>query len=283
MSEEKEMSFLDHLDVLRGHLVRAVLAILVCAIVAFVNMPYIFHHIILAPARIDFITYRGLCKISTWVCTSWPSLCDAGSSLCVDKIDFALQSRSMSGQFTMHITASLVAGLVLAFPYVVWEIWRFIKPALYPKEKKSTSGSVFFVTILFAAGVLFGYFIVAPLSINFLANYKLDPSIQNFFDITSYISTICLLVLGSGLMFQLPVLVYILTSIGMITPAYMRKYRKHAVILNFVIAAFITPSPDMFTMTLVAMPLLFLYELSIFISAYCIRKQAKEEKEKATI
>jgi sec-independent protein translocase protein TatC len=278
LAEEKELTFLDHLDVLRGHLVRIVIAILVAAIFAFVNMPYIFHHIILAPSRTDFITYRALCKISTWVCTNWPALCDAGSSLCVDKIDFALQSRSMSGQFTMHITASLVGGLIIAFPYIVWEIWKFIKPALYPGEKKSTSGSVFFVTILFAAGVLFGYFIIAPLSINFLANYKLDESIQNFFDITSYISTICLLVLGSGLMFQLPVLVYILTSIGMITPAYMRKYRKHAVILNFVIAAFITPSPDMFTMTLVALPLLFLYELSIFISGYALRKQAKEEK-----
>ncbi|MFL5728303.1 MAG: twin-arginine translocase subunit TatC [Cytophagaceae bacterium] len=277
MSEEKEMTFLDHLDVLRGHLVRCVIAILVFAIVAFIYMPSIFHHIILAPARPDFITYRALCKISTWVCSHWPALCDAGSTLCVDKIDFVLQSRTMSGQFTMHITASLVCGLVISFPYVVWELWRFVKPALYPREKKGASGGVLFVTILFTCGVLFGYYIVSPLSINFLANYKLDPSIQNFFDITSYISTICLLVLGSGLMFQLPVLVYVLTSMGMITPEFMRKYRKHAVILNFILAALVTPSPDIFTMTLVALPLLFLYELSIFISGSALRKQAKAE------
>ena len=174
------MSFVDHLEELRWHLIRSVIAIGIFTIAAFACMPYIFHHIILAPSRTDFWTYQMLCKLSP--------------SLCIDKIDFTLQSRNMSGQFTMHILASIVAGLVVAFPYVFWEIWKFIKPALHTSEKKYTAGTVLAVTTLFFLGVLFGYFIIAPLSINFLANYKLDESIVNQFDITSYMSTLLSLI-----------------------------------------------------------------------------------------
>jgi sec-independent protein translocase protein TatC len=259
-AEAKEMTFLDHLEELRWHLMRAIIAILVCTIAAFIYMPEIFKIIILGPSRPDFWTYRMMCNI--------------GPSFCIDKIDFVLQSRNMSGQFAMHITASFVGGMVMSFPYVFWELWTFIKPALYPGEKKFTSGSVFFVSMLFATGILFGYYIIAPLSINFLANYKLDPSITNQFDVTSYVSTLCMLVLGSGLMFQLPVVIYVLSVMGIMTPEFMKKYRKHAIVINFIIAAFITPSPDILTMSLVAMPLILLYEISIFISASAAKKRA---------
>jgi sec-independent protein translocase protein TatC len=258
-AEVKEMGFLDHLEELRWHLMKAAIAILVCMIVAFIYMPDIFKIIILGPSRPDFWTYQMMCRL--------------GPSFCIDKIDFVLQSRNMSGQFSMHITASFVVGLVMAFPYVFYQIWSFIKPALYPGEKKFTSGSVFFVSMLFAAGILFGYYLIAPLSINFLANYKLDPSITNQFDVTSYVSTLCMLVLGSGLMFQLPVLIYVLSVMGIMTPEFMKKYRKHAIVVNFILAAFITPSPDILTMALVAFPLIFLYEISIFISASATKKR----------
>jgi len=181
----------------------------------------------------------------------------------------------MSGQFTMHILASFVAGIVVAFPYVFWEIWRFIKPALHTNEKKYTAGTVLSVTTLFLTGVLFGYYIIAPLSINFLANYKLDESIVNQFDITSYMSTLCMLVLGSGLMFQLPILIYVLSAMGIMTPMFMRTYRRHAVVIIFFIAAIITPSPDILSQVLVALPLILLYELSIFVSASVYKKKLK--------
>ena len=255
------MSFVDHLEELRWHLLRSAIAIAVFTIAAFICMPYIFHHIILAPSRTDFWTYRMLCKLSP--------------SLCIDKIDFTLQSRNMSGQFTMHILASVVAGIVVSFPYVFWEIWRFVKPALHTSEKRYTGGTVLAVTTLFLSGVLFGYYIIAPLSINFLANYKLDEAIVNQFDITSYMSTLCMLVLGSGLMFQLPVLIYVLSVMGIMTPMFMRTYRKHAVVIIFFIAAIITPSPDILSQVLVALPLLLLYELSIFVSASVYKKRLK--------
>ena len=260
-SPQQEMSFVDHLEELRWHLLRAAIAIAVFTVAAFICMPYIFHHIILAPSRTDFWTYQMLCKLSP--------------SLCIDKIDFTLQSRNMSGQFTMHILASFVAGIVVAFPYVFWEIWRFVKPALHQNEKKHTSGAVLAVTFLFFLGVLFGYYIIAPLSINFLANYKLDEAIVNQFDITSYMSTLCMLVLGSGLMFQLPVLIYVLSAMGIMTPMFMRTYRKHAIVIIFFVAAIITPSPDILSQVLVAFPLILLYELSIFVSASVYKRRLK--------
>jgi sec-independent protein translocase protein TatC len=184
----------------------------------------------------------------------------------------------MTGQFMMHITSSFIAGFICAFPYVCWEIWRFIKPGLFLKEKNATTGIVFYVTALFVMGVLFGYYVISPLSINFLANYQLDPSILNQFDITSYISTLIMMVLASGLMFQLPMVIWVLTKIGLITPSFMRQYRKHAVMVILIIAAVITPSPDIFSQLLVAVPLYILYEASIFISAYELRKQRRQQE-----
>jgi sec-independent protein translocase protein TatC len=265
-TEDKEMSFLDHLEELRWHLIRSVIVILVLTIGAFLSKEFLFGTLILGPAKPDFATYRFFCYLAN----EWQI-----QDLCIDKLNFSLQSRQMTGQFTMHISASFVTGFILAFPYVFWEVWRFIRPGLYPKEKNATQGAVFYVTFLFLVGILFGYYVISPLSINFLANYQVDPLIMNQFDITSYVSTLIFMVLASGLMFQLPVVVFVLTKIGLVTPLLMRTYRKHAFVVILIVAAFITPSPDAFSMLLVAVPLYVLYETSIFVSADEMkRKQA---------
>jgi len=258
ITKPHEMSTLDHLEELRWRLIRSLIIILAFTIVAFLYMPYIFQHILFAPARTDFWTYRILCRIS--------------SGLCVDKIDFSLQSRTMSGQFSMHIIAAFITGIICSFPYIAWQVWGFLKPALYKREKTRTFKMVLVMPFLFVIGILFGYYIIAPMSINFLANYKLDPSIQNQFDITSYISTISILVLGSGLMFQLPVIIFFLTVLGIVKPQTLSRYRKHSIVAIFVVAAIITPSPDILTQMLVAIPLYVLFEISILISASTTNK-----------
>lgn len=256
-SSNNDMSFLDHLEELRGHLVRSVIAIMSLSVVAFITTDYWFGQIILGPSKSDFWTYQTMC---------WLEQKFSISGLCIEKLDFVLQSRSMSGQFVMHITSSLVAGLVVAFPYVFWELWRFIKPGLYNTEKNVASGMVGYVSILFIIGVSFGYFIVAPLSINFLANYKLDPSITNQFDVTSYVSTLIMLVLGCGLIFQLPLVMLMLAKAGVVSAQFLKTYRKHAFIVILITAAFITPSPDILSQLLLALPMYLLYELSIILA-----------------
>ncbi len=259
------MSFLDHLEALRWHLLRSAASVVVFAVIAFFSKDLVYHEIILGPSRTDFWTFRKLCEMSLWL---------GSEALCIQELDFTLQSRQMTGQFTMHISSSIILGIICAFPYTFWEIWRFIKPGLYPKERNMARGITFFVSLLFIAGILFGYYIAAPLSINFLAGYKLDPSIENQFDITSYIGTLSMIVLSTGLMFQLPIVVYFLSKAGIVTPALMRAYRKHAIMIIVIVAAIITP-PDIFSQVLISIPLLFLYEISIYISAYIQRKRLK--------
>lgn len=273
-ADEAEMSFLDHLEVLRWHLIRSLLGITICTIVAFVNGGWVFRNIIFAPARTDFWTYRQLCYLGELL---------NSPVLCIDKLNFILQSRTLSGQFFMHITASIVVGLVASFPYVFWEIWRFVKPGLHLNERKVARGTTFYVSSLFMIGTLFGYYVVAPLSINFLSSYQIDPSIQNEFDIISYVSTLITLVLACSLMFQLPVLVFFLARVGLITPAVMRKYRRHAVIVILVVAGVITP-PDVFSQILISIPLMVLYEMSIGIARRVEKKYLQEiEMEKETV
>ncbi len=267
--EEQEMNFLDHLEQLRWHLIRSFIAIGVFAIAAFAAKGLIFGTILLGPSRTDFWTYQVLCRVGEWIGTS---------AICITELPFIIQSRSMTGQFTMHLTSSFVAGLVLAFPYVFWEIWRFIKPGLYPKERKAARGAVFYVTFLFLLGISFGYFLVTPISINFLANYKLDPSIQNEFDIVSYISTVLMIVISGGILFQLPVIVFFLTKAGLVSPGLMREYRRHAYVVIVTISAILTP-PDVFSQILLAIPLIGLYQISIFISARVIKKEAESEQK----
>ncbi|WP_200975386.1 twin-arginine translocase subunit TatC [Echinicola sp. 20G] len=264
--EEGGMSFLDHLEQLRWHLVRSIAAILICSVVAFLSKSIVFGEVILGPSKVDFFTYRMLCQLSAYL--SIPALC-------IDELPFILQSRQMTGQFSMHMTSSLVVGLVVAFPYVFWEVWRFISPGLYDKERKAARGAVFFVSLLFFMGAAFGYYILSPLSINFLSNYRLDPSIANEFDITSYISTLIMLVLASAVMFQLPVVIYFLSMSGLVTSGMLKSYRRHAIVIILVLSALITP-PDVISQLLIAMPILVLYEAGIMIAKRLERKKREE-------
>jgi sec-independent protein translocase protein TatC len=258
---KKEMSFFDHLDELRKHIIRSILAVLVFSIIAFIYMDVIFREILMAPSRPDFLTFQVLCKHFDY---------------CVGAMDFKLISRTMTGQFSMHIMAAMITGVVVAFPFIVWELWKFIAPALHTNERKKSRGVVLGVSGLFFIGVLFGYYIISPLAINFLANYKLDASIENSFDVTSYISTLCLMAIGGGVIFQLPVVVYFLSVMGLMTPAFMRNYRRHAVLVMAVLSAVLTPSPDMLSMLLMLVPMYLLYELSIFVSAAVYKRKVKE-------
>ncbi|WP_143962930.1 twin-arginine translocase subunit TatC [Litoribacter populi] len=264
--EDANMSFLDHLEQLRWHLLRSIAAILVFTILAFLSKSIVFGTIILGPSKTDFFTYRMLCELGGMLNIT---------ALCIDELPFIIQSRQMTGQFSMHVTSSFVVGIIVAFPYIFWEVWRFIAPGLYNQEKQAAQGAVFFVSLLFFSGAAFGYFILAPLSINFLSNYQLDPSILNEFDITSYVSTVIMLVLASAIMFQLPVVIYFLSRSGLVTSEMLKGYRRHAIVAILVIAAVITP-PDVISQILIAMPILVLYEAGIMI-AKRLERQRKEE------
>lgn len=266
--EEEGMSFLDHLEELRWHLLRSLAAILILTIIAFLAKSIVFGQIILGPSKVDFVTYRFLCQVSDYL---------GVTALCIDHLPFTIQSRQMTGQFSMHLTSSMVVGLVVAFPYIFWEFWKFISPGLYSKERQAARGAVFFVSLLFFAGACFGYFILAPLSINFLANYQLDPTILNEFDITSYVSTLVMLVLASALMFQLPVVIYFLSMSGLVTAAMLRTYRRHAIVVILILAAVITP-PDVISQVLISMPILVLYEAGIMIAKRLEKKKAEKER-----
>lgn len=272
--EGKEMSFISHLEELRWHVIRAGASILVFAILAFVYIEELYHYVIIAPSRSDFWTYKMLCKLSVIV---------GYEDLCIKALNFKLQAIGMGDQFTMSMTSSVIAGLVFAFPYAFWEVWRFIKPGLKPSERRSARGAVFYVTFLFFSGVLFGYYVVTPLAINFLANFTLDPSIINEFSISSYISLVATLTLACGVAFQLPIVVFVLSKIGILTPAFMKEYRKHSMIVILIVAAVITPSPDIYSQILVAIPLFLLYEVSIMVSGKVEREKIREEKRLAKL
>lgn len=270
-SLEAEMSFFDHLDVLRKHLLRtlAVVTVFVCA--SFYFSEFIWSEIIMGPKKADFWTYRMMCNLVETL----PSLIP--QEFCIKVIDAKLINLEMAGQFTLLMNSSITAGLILGVPYLLFEIWLFIKPALLDTEKKSASGFVFFASILFFAGVLFGYYIIAPLSINFLLTFTVDPTIANTITIDSYLSLILTLALGSGIIFQLPVVIYILSKLGIMTPQFMRKSRRYAIVLILIVASVVTPTADPYTMLIVAFPLFLLYELSIMISANIQRKKLKAE------
>jgi len=264
---EGEMTFLQHLEELRWHLIRAFIAVVAGAIVAFVFKDIIFDHIILAPNNPDFLTNRLLCQLSELVKVP---------ALCINQNPIELISIKMAGQFTTHINISLIAGLILAFPYVFWEFWSFFKPALYEKEARYARGAVFSASLLFLLGILFGYFVITPLSINFLGSYRVSELVHNQINISSYIGSVTSVALAAGLTFELPIVAFFLTRIGVITPEFMRKYRKHSIVVILVLAAVITP-PDVFSQILVSLPLLLLYEVSIFIAARVVKKRAIDD------
>lgn len=267
--EGKEMTFLEHLEELRWHLIRSVLAIVIISIAVFLAKDIVWHHIILAPSRLDFWTYRMLCKAGELL---------NSSSLCIQDLPFIIQNRKMTGQFTMHITSSFLIGVIVAFPYVFWELWRFISPGLRPKERRHSRGAVFWVSFLFMIGVLFGYYIISPLSVNFLSHYAVDTTIKNEFELSNYVSTLSMIVLATSVLFQLPIVVFFLSKAGLITPSIMKFYRRHAIVIILILGALLTP-PDPISQVLIAIPLFGLYQISIFISAGVLRQKQREELE----
>lgn len=268
-SSEKEMSFLEHLEELRWHIIRALFAVIIFTVVAFMSAPWIFENVIFAPSKSNFPTFQWMCRFGQLF---------GSQGLCVEEIPFKIQSRLMTGQFSMHIMASFVIGLILAFPYLIWELWRFIKPGLYNRERRYSRGAVASISLLFLAGISFGYFVLAPLMVYFLSTYSISDVIVNEFDITSYVSTVVTVVLGAGLLFQLPVVIYFLTKMGIVSPAFLRKYRKHSIVGILIVAAIVTP-PDPISQTLIAVPLYLLFEISISIAARVERAKLKEEAE----
>jgi sec-independent protein translocase protein TatC len=275
-SMEGEMSFFEHLEALRWHFLRAAFAVLVFAIVTFIYYDDIFKNIIMAPTHTDFWTYRMMCNAGAAL-QNFNSTYFKAKSFCVEKINVKLINTELAGQFNLQLNSSIMIGLTLGIPYLLFEIWRFIRPALREKERKAASGFVFYSSFLFFLGVLFGYYVVTPLSIRFLASYTVSDTIENLFSIDSYISSVTMLTLLAGLVFQLPIVVYILSSLNILTPKFMREKRRYATVIILVIAAIITPSPDALTMLVVAAPLFVLYELSIIVSAVVQRRRKREE------
>ena len=262
-NKESEMSFLEHLEVMRWHLLRSLAAIVIMGLVAFVFKEIVFDKIILAPKEPGFPTNRWLCQLGEIL---------GLKRICINQDPFDLQTVKMAEQFSMHIIVSLVAGLVVAFPYVFWEFWRFIVPALYEKERSTARGAVFYTSLLFILGVAFGYYIIAPLSVNFLGNYRVSESVISAPTLRSYVQTVTSVVLAAGVVFQLPILVYFLSRVGLVTPTFLKRYRRHSIILIVTLSAIITP-PDIFSQVLVALPLMILYEIGISISKRIMKQQ----------
>jgi sec-independent protein translocase protein TatC len=265
-----EMPFLQHLEELRWHLARAAAAVMAFGILAFVNKSFVFDTLIFGPKRPDFPTYKAFCSISRWI--------GINEVFCFDEMPFRILNTKMAGQFSTHIWVSVIAGLIVAFPYILWEIWRFIKPGLKETERRYSRGVIAAASMLFLLGVLFGYFVIAPLSIQFLGSYTVSEEVNNLIDLSSFITTVTSVTLACGLLFELPIVVYFLTKVGILTPDIMRNYRKHALVVILILAAIITP-PDLSSQILVAFPVLILYEISIRISSRIVKKQAKAAAE----
>jgi sec-independent protein translocase protein TatC len=261
-----QMSFMGHLEALRWHLMRSAIAIVVVATTLFFCNNFLFDTVIFGPLKQDFISYKALCSLGRHV--------GAGDAMCMTLKDPHLQTLSASEQFFTHMWIAILGGLILAFPYILFELWRFIKPALKNSESRPAKWFVIVASILFLIGIFFGYFLLFPMSYNFLINYQLSDSniVQTNNTLDDYISLISTMTLVSGVIFELPVLVYFLTRLGLLTPQFMRKYRKYAVVVILIAAAIITPSPDVTSQMVVAIPMYLLYEISIFVSTYVIKK-----------
>jgi sec-independent protein translocase protein TatC len=251
-----EMSFFDHIDELRKHLFRSVIAILIGAIFIGYYNKFIIRNILMGPIHSDFVTYRYLCSLGKYL--------GMGDTLCLNTVSIKMQSNAVAGQFNVFLNVILIGGLIIAFPYVFWQFWRFVKPALKNNELKGTRGVIFWVSLLFFIGVLFGYYVIAPYTINFFAGFQIDESIENFWTIASYFNTMMPLVLGSGLMFQLPLVLYFLAKIEVVSSAFLKKYRRHSILVITIVVSIITP-PDMLSTIICSIPLILLYEISIFL------------------
>jgi len=257
---DQEMSFLDHIDALRGHLFRSAAYICIAAVVVFTQKKFVIDTVVLGPVHEDFVTYRFFCNLSELTCISPGNI--------------KLFTRELSEQLIIHLKVSFFIGIILAFPLVFWEFWKFVKPGLYDKEVKATSGVIFWCTLLFITGVLFGYYILAPFSIAFLASYNVSDLVESSASLSSYVDSMTMYTMATGLVFELPLVVYFLAKLGIMGPEFMRTYRKHAIVVIAVVAAIITP-PDVTSMLIVTFPLLLLYELSIYVAGYNYPKEAK--------
>jgi sec-independent protein translocase protein TatC len=265
--QEKEMSFLEHLEELRWHIIRSLLAIVLLGIGLFFVQDWFFEQVIFGPTNPDFFSYTAICDFSNFI--------GLGDKMCFEPPTFKKQAIGFGESFITSIKVSFIAGFILAFPYVFWEVWRFISPGLYKKEQQATRGIVIICSFLFLTGVLFGYFVIAPFAVNFLAGYTI-PGVENSPTLNSFITYMLMFTAPAGLIFELPIVVYFLSKVGLLTPATMRAYRKHAIIGILVLAALITP-PDVVTQFLIGIPLFILYEISIFVSARVEAQEADEE------
>lgn len=268
-----EMSFIDHLEELRWHIIRSVIAILVLAVIIFINIQWVFDNIIAGPVNPNFISYKALCDFSNWL--------HLGDALCLKPIEVNMQTTTFGGQFFSSFTIAFIGGFIGAFPYIFWEFWRFVKPALKPNELKNTRFIIVFVSFFFFLGAAFGYFILGPFTFNFLTNFQISASnmVQVKPTINDYLDNLTNLILGCGIAFELPVLAFALTKIGLITPSFLRRSRKYAAIVILVVAAVITPSPDWISQLIVFIPLFGLYELGVFVSARAYKAEQKREQE----
>lgn len=264
-----EMSFLDHLEELRWLLVRSTIAVLIMATFTFFVSDYIFDTIIFGPTNANFITYRYFCDLSHQL--------GFAESICVTDMPFIIQNTDMEGQVTILVWTCITAGFILAFPFILWELWKFISPALYEKEKKNAKLFVFTSSILFFLGVLFGYFVIVPMSVNFFATFKVSDVIKNEFNLDSYIGMIKTSVIACGLFFELPIIIYFLSTLGLVTADFLRKYRKYAIVIVLIVAAIVTP-PDVVSQVIVSIPMLIIYEASILISAVVTKNKAKNNE-----
>lgn len=267
---EKNMSFFEHIDELRKHLMRSILIIVILAVIAFIYVDKIFL-LVTWPLDNDFWTYRKVCELSQYLYHD--------NRLCFSQMVYTKQNIELTGQFMMAFKIAIISGLIVAMPFVIWELWRFIKPALSSKEAKSTRGFVFYTAFLFFTGVLFCYFIVVPMALQFLVTFKLSPEIQNVYTITNIVNFNTFFVLACGLVFELPLLIYVLTRIGIVNTKFLRKNRRYAAIIIIILAGLLTPSPDFVSQLILGLPLYGLYELGIAVSR---RAENRKEKESLT-
>jgi sec-independent protein translocase protein TatC len=266
-----EMSFIDHLEDLRWHVIRSVLAVVIGAIGVFIYSDFVVNNILFAPTRGNFISARWLCSLGHKI--------GIGNTLCFPEVKAKFLENTMTGQFIASFTLAFIGGFIIAFPYVFWEFWKFVRPALSPKELKRTRGVIFWVSLLFFMGVAFGYFILTPFMVNFYFNYKLSPQIEIMPSFSDYLENLVYTTVGIGILFQMPLLVMVLAQIGIVTGKFLKKYRRHAFVLILIAAAIITPSTDPFSLTIVTIPLYALYEASIIIASRISRRKEKQEKE----
>ncbi len=266
ISKHDNMSFLEHLEELRWHVIRSLIAIISAGFVCFLMKDFIFDTIIFGPKKMDFPTYKFLCQAATFI--------GVETNFCGDEFPFVVQNRTMAGQFSAHVMTSVISGFIISFPYVLYEFWKFISPGLLEKEKAKSRGFIFISSILFFVGVLFGYYVISPLSINFLGTYQVSTQVLNEIDLGSFISLVRSSALASGIIFELPIIIYFLTKAGVVTPKSLVKYRKYALVLVLILAAIITP-PDVASQIIVAIPIVVLYQVSIFISKIVVKNQNK--------